>query len=82
MYVCLYTNEVDTSDGQIYAYLILGGIGTGQFAMNAGPVMSAIVAKEHGADASTIFGCVDALCGAFLVGITTIILMNRASDSV
>ena len=82
MSVCLYTAEIDTSHGQIYGYLILGGVGTGLYAMNAGPVMSAIVAKEHVADASTVFGCVDALCGAFSVGITNSIFINRASDSI
>ena len=82
MSVCLYTAEIDTSHGQIYGYLILGGVGTGLYAMNAGPVMSAIVAREHVADASTIFGCVDALCGAFSVGITNSIFVNRASDSI
>ena len=74
MSVCLYTAKIDASHGQIYGYLILGGVGTGLYAMNAGPVMSAIVAKEHVADASTIFGCVDALCGAFSVGITNSIV--------
>ena len=81
MSVCLYTAEIDTSHGQVYGYLILGGIGTGLYAMNAGPVMSATVAREHVADASTIFGCVDALCGAFSVGIANSIFINRASDS-
>lgn len=80
--VCLYTAEIDTSHSQIYGYLILGGVGTGLSAMNAGPVMSAIVAKEHIADASTISGCVDALCGAISVGIANSIFTNRASDSI
>ena len=82
MSVCLYTTEIDTSHSQIYGYLVLGGIGTGLYAMNAGPVMSSIVAKEHVADASTVFGCVDALCGAFSVGIANSIFVNRASDSI
>lgn len=82
MSVCLYTTEIDTSHGQIYGYLILGGVGTGLYAMNAGPVMSAIVAKEHVADASTVFGCVDTLAGVFSVGITNSIFVNRASDSI
>jgi MFS family permease len=82
MSVCLYTTEIDTSHGQIYGYLILGGVGTGLYAMNAGPVMSAIVAKEHVADASTVFGCVDTLSGAFAVGITNSIFINRATNSI
>ena len=82
MSVCLYTTGIDSSHGRIYGYLILGGVGTGLYAMNGGPVMSAIVAKEHVADASTVFGCVDALCGAFSVGITNSIFINRASDSI
>ena len=82
MSVCLYTTEMDTSHGKIYGYLILGGVGTGLYAMNAGPVMSAIVAKEHIADASTIFGCVDTLCGAFAVAVANSIFINRASDNI
>ncbi|MCJ1371953.1 hypothetical protein MMC20_003173 [Loxospora ochrophaea] len=82
MSVCLYTTEINTSHGTIYGYLILGGVGTGLYAMNAGPVMSAIVAKEHIADASTVFGCVDTLCGAFSVGVANSIFVNRASDSI
>ncbi|MCJ1389878.1 hypothetical protein MMC18_002735 [Xylographa bjoerkii] len=82
MSVCLYTTEIDTSHGKIYGYLILGGVGTGMYAMNAGPVMSGIVAKEHIADASTVFGCVDTLCGAFSVGVANSIFVNRASDSI
>lgn len=82
MSVCLYTTEINTSHGKIHGYLILGGIGTGLYAMNAGPVMSAIVAKEHVADAGTIFGCVDTLCGTFSVGIANSIFINRASDSI
>ena len=82
MSVCLYTTDINTSHGKIYGYLILGGVGTGLYAMNAGPVMAAIVQKEHVADASTIFGCVDTLCGAFAVGITNCIFVNRASENV
>ena len=82
MSVCLYIAGIDSSYGRVYGYLILGGVGTGLYAMNGGPVMSAIVAKEHAADASTVFGCVDALCGAFSVGITNSIFINRASDSI
>ena len=82
MSVCLYTAGIDSSHGRIYGYLILGGVGTGLYAMNGGPVMSAIVAKEHAADASTVFGCVDALCGAFSVGIANSIFVNRATDSI
>ncbi|KAL9612603.1 MAG: hypothetical protein Q9167_002809 [Letrouitia subvulpina] len=82
MSVCLYTTEIDTSHSKIYGYLIVGGVGTGLYAMNAGPVMSAIVAKEHVADAGAVFGCVDALCGAFAVGITNSIFVNRASNSI
>ena len=82
MSVCLYTTEIETSHGKIYGYLILGGVGTGMYAMNSGPVMSGIVAKEHVADASTVFGCVDTLCGAFSVGIANSIFVNRATDSI
>ena len=82
MSVCLYTTEIDTSHGKIYGYLILGGVGTGMYAMNAGPIMSGIVAKEHIADASTVFGCVDTLCGAFSVAVANSIFVNRATDSI
>lgn len=82
MSVCLYTTSLSTSHGKIYGYLILGGIGLGLSAMNAGPVMSAIVPKEHAGDASTVFGCVDTLCGAFAVAITNSIFVNRATDGI
>ena len=82
MSVCLYTAGIDSSHGRIYGYLVLGGVGTGLYAMNGGPVMSAIVVKEHAEDASTVFGCVDALCGAFSVGIANSIFVNRATDSI
>ena len=82
MSVCLYTAAIDATHGQIYGYLILGGIGTGLYAMNAAPIMAIIVAREHVADAGTVFGCVDALCGAFSVGIANSIFVNRASDSI
>lgn len=82
MSVCLYTTEIDTSHGKIYGYLILGGVGTGLYAMIAGPVMSAIVAQKHTADAGTVFGCVDALCGAFSVGVANSIFVNRATDNI
>ena len=82
MSMCLYTTEINTSNGKIYGYLIIGGVGTGLFAMNSAPVMSAIVRKEHNADASIVFGCVDALCGAFSVGIANSIFLNRAEDSI
>ncbi|KAL6714356.1 hypothetical protein ACLMJK_007779 [Lecanora helva] len=82
MSVCLYTLKSDTPHGEIYLYLVLGGFGTGLYAMNSGPVMSAIVAKEHSADASTVFGCVDTLCGAFSVAIANSIFINRATDKI
>ena len=82
MSVCLYTTNVTTTHAKIYGYLILGGLGTGLYAMNSGPVMAAIVAKEHVADASTVFGCVDTLCGAFSVGIANSIFINRATDDI
>lgn len=82
MSVCLYTTEIDTSHGKIYGYLILGGVGTGLYAMIAGPVMSAIVAQKHTVDAGTVFGCVDALCGAFSVGVANSIFVNRATDNI
>ncbi|KAL9098938.1 MAG: hypothetical protein Q9163_005493 [Psora crenata] len=82
MSVCLYTTEIDTFHGKIYGYLVLGGVGTGLYAMNAGPVMSAIVAKDHSADAGTVFGCVDILCGTFSVGVANSIFINRASDNI
>ena len=80
MAVCLYDTKIGTSHGQIYGFLILGGTGLGLYAMNAGPIMAAIVAKEDAANASTVFGCVDMLSGAFAVGITNSIFINRASD--
>ena len=82
MSVCLYTAEIDTSHGQIYGYLVLGGIGTGLYSMNAGCVMATIVAREHVEHAATVWGCVDALCGAFSLGVTNSIFVNRASDSI
>ena len=79
---CLYTIEVDTPYGKIYGYLILGGIGTGLYAMNAGAVMSATVAKQDAADAATIFGCVDTICGAIAVAVANCVFVNRATDSI
>ena len=83
MAVCLYTTiKLDTSHGVIYAYLILGGVGTGLGAMNYAPVMSAIVPNEYAADAATIFGCVDTLCGAIAVAVANSIFVNRATNSI
>ena len=82
MSVCLHTIDIDTSYGKTYGFLVFGGIGTGMYAMNSGPVMTAIVKKEHMADASTVFGCVDILCSAFSVAIANSIFVNRASDSI
>ena len=82
MSVSLYTAAVDATRSQIYGYLVLGGIGTGLYAMNAAPIMATIVAREHVADAGTVFGCVDALCAAFSVGNANSIFVNRASDSI
>ena len=65
--VCLFTVDLDTSHAEIYGYLILGGAGLGLYAMNAAPVMSAIVVEENAGDAGIIFGCVDTLCGVFSV---------------
>lgn len=79
---CLCTIEVDTSYGKIYGYLILGGFGTGLYTMNAGVVMSAIVAKQDVADAATIFGCVDTICGAISVAVANCIFVNRATDGI
>ena len=78
MSIFLYKTNIDTSHDKIYGYLILGGIGTGLYAMNAGPVMSAIVAKENVADASTVFGCVDTICGAFSVGVANSIFCQSS----
>ena len=80
--VVLYTLDIDTSHRKIIGYLIMGGVGIGLYAMNAAPVMSAIVAKSHAADASTVFGCVDTLSGAFSVGVANCIFINRASDGI
>ncbi|KAL8783530.1 MAG: hypothetical protein Q9213_004576 [Squamulea squamosa] len=82
MSVCLYTLELDTSYSKIYGYLVLGGTGTGLYAMNSGPVMSAIVAKEHIADASTVFGCIDTISGAIAVAIANCVFINRATDRI
>ena len=82
MATCLYTLQLDTSHGKIYGYQIIGGVGTGLYAMNAGPVMAAIVSKEHVADASAIFASVDTLCGAVAVGIANSIFVNQASNSI
>ena len=79
---CLYTIEADTTYGKIYGYLAIGGIGTGLSAMNAGAVMSAIVAKEDAADAGTVFGCVDTVCGAISVAVANCIFVNRATDGI
>lgn len=82
MSVCLYTTELHTFHGKIYAYLILGGVGIGLYAMNSAPVMSAIVAKENTADASTIFGCVDTISGAIAVAIANCVFVNQATDGI
>ncbi|MCJ1309282.1 hypothetical protein MMC25_002941 [Agyrium rufum] len=82
MSICFYTTEIESSHGKIYGYLIIGGVGTGLYAMNAGPVMSAITTKEHVADASTVFGCVDTLCGAIAVAIANSIFINQATNSI
>ena len=79
---CLYEIEADTSYGKIYGYLILGGIGTGLYAMNAGAIMSAIVAKENASDAGTIFGCVDTISSAISVAVANCIFVNRATDGI
>ncbi|KAL9024431.1 MAG: hypothetical protein Q9180_007903 [Flavoplaca navasiana] len=82
MCVCLYTLELDTSHAKLYGYLILGGVGTGLYAMNSGPAMSAIVAKEHVKDAGTIFGCIDAISGAIAVGIANCVFINQATANI
>ncbi|KAI4172694.1 MAG: hypothetical protein LQ346_008554 [Caloplaca aetnensis] len=82
MSACLYNTELDTPRGRIYAYLVLGGIGIGLYAMNSAPVMAAIVAKEHTADASTVFGCIDTISGAISVAIANCIFVNRAIDNI
>ena len=46
--------------------------------MNAGPVMSTLVASEHIADAGTGSGCIDTLCAPISVGIANSIFINRA----
>ena len=56
--------------------------GPAWYAMNAGPVMAAIVPEEHVADASAICLCVDTLCGALEVGIANGIFVNQASNSI
>lgn len=82
MSVCLYTLELSTSHAKIYGYLAIGGVGAGLYAMNSGPVMSAIVPKKHVADAGTVFGCVDTICGAISVAIANCIFINRATDGI
>lgn len=78
MSVGLYTTKVYTSPGKIYAYLIVGGIGVGSYAMNAGPVMSMAVQQEDVHHTGTIFGSVDNICSAISVGIANSIFLNRA----
>ncbi|KAL8896846.1 MAG: hypothetical protein Q9207_007511 [Kuettlingeria erythrocarpa] len=82
MSACLYNTDLDTPRGKIYAYLVLGGIGIGLYAMNSAPIMAAIVAKEHTADASTVFGCIDTISGAISVAIANCIFVNRATDNI
>ncbi|KAL8646732.1 MAG: hypothetical protein Q9226_006737 [Calogaya cf. arnoldii] len=82
MSACLYTLELGTSHAKLYGYLILGGVGTGLYAMNSGPAMSAIVAKEHVKDAGTVFGCIDTISGAIAVGIANCVFVNRATDTI
>lgn len=82
MSVCLHRTNLDTQQNKVYGYLILGGTGTGLYAMNAGPLMSAIVDKEHAPDASTIFGCVDVICGAISVAVANSIFINRATHNI
>ena len=79
---CLYKTGVNTEHGNTYSYLVQGGNGTGVHAMNAGPVMSAIVEKERAAGASTIIGCVDSICGAVLVGIANAMCVTRATSNI
>ncbi|KAL9057312.1 MAG: hypothetical protein Q9162_002386 [Coniocarpon cinnabarinum] len=82
MSICLYTIRMDTSHAEIYGWTALGGIGVGLYAMNAGPVMSAIVAQAHVADAGTIFACVDAITGSMSVGIANSIFINQATKTI
>lgn len=82
MSVCLYKTDIDTVHGKIYCYQIIGGIGIGLYAMNAGPVMAAIVDKDHVTDAGTIFGCVDAICAAVSIGVANCIFVNRATTRI
>lgn len=82
MSVCLYNTSIDTSRGKIYGYLVLGGVGTGLYAMNSGPVMAAIVPPEDATHASTLFGCVDTVCGAISVAVANSIFLNRATDGI
>ena len=84
MSICPFTTEINTSHAyaRIYVYLSLDGISTGLCALNAGPVMAAIVSKENIADASTISGCIDAICGTVSVGIANCIFIDRATNNV
>lgn len=50
--------------------------------MNVDSVMSAIVAKEHIANASTVFECVDTLSDVFSIEVANSNFVNRASNSI
>ena len=82
MSICLYKTEVNTSHGKIYGYIIIGGIGSGLYMMNAGPIMSTIVPAEHVADTGTIFGAVDVVSSSISVAIANSIFLNRATDNI
>ena len=79
---CLYTTEIDTPQNRIYGFLALGGIGVGLFAMNAGPIMAAIVKAGDGGNASSIFGCVDTICSVISVAVANSIFVNLATDKI
>ena len=79
MAVCLYTMDLNTPHAHIYGYLVIGGVGTGLYTMNAGPIMSALVEAEDTNHASSIFGCVDLLSGAVATAVANCIFLNRAA---
>ncbi|KAL9055252.1 MAG: hypothetical protein Q9162_003662 [Coniocarpon cinnabarinum] len=82
MSICLYNTTLDTSHAKVYGYLVHGGTGGGLCAMNVGPIMAMVVPTEDSANATTIFGCVDMICGAVSLAVANAIFLNRATNEI